>query len=219
MLSPAEKREGPATESSEAAPAGLTREERNLAFKITIGTFVMVFAAVWILIPIFWGSNCECSCCASGGHFSDLTFHKDRLEYCAASSLTQVYLSLTATADFYRLRVEVYDFDSLSNPTSLLGPAVTTSLVQSMMAPTHFDIRVMDPAGVTFEMISNRIVNEEGGWAAVVINSNATTAFQAAASGASASASTFFPYLGAPSFSNIHPLQHQHTTGKEPLAW
>ena len=68
-------------------------------------------------------------------------------------------------------------------------------------------------------MISNRIVNEEGGWAAVVINSNATTAFQAAASGASASASTFFPYLGAPSFSNIHPLQHQHTTGKEPLAW
>lgn len=42
--------------------------------------------------------------------------------------------------------------------------------------PTHFTFRVLNATGVTYAMIENSIVNE-GAWAAVVINSNATTSF------------------------------------------
>lgn len=47
-----------------------------------------------------------------------------------------------------------------------------------MEMPTHFTFRVLNATGVTYEVIENSIVNE-GAWAAVVINSNATSSFLA----------------------------------------
>ncbi|KAK4701153.1 hypothetical protein P7C70_g5087, partial [Phenoliferia sp. Uapishka_3] len=135
------------------AEPSLTRPEIARAAKIAVGTFVMVFLAVWILIPVFWGSNY-------------------RLEYY-----------------FYRIAVDVYDFDSASNPTPLLGPTVAAGLKASMAAPAHFTFRFLNTTGVTIEQIEHGIVNEHA-WAAVIINSNATSAWQAAVQG---SVSTYDP--------------------------
>ncbi|KAL8280092.1 hypothetical protein RQP46_007422 [Phenoliferia psychrophenolica] len=140
---------GPAPEGHQGAdspPVGITREEKAQAIKVAVGSFVVVLLAVWILIPIFWGSNY-------------------RLEFY-----------------FYRLTIDVYDFDSASSATPLLGPIVARSLIESMKAPVHFTIRTMNTTGVTLDSVSDRIVNEKA-WAAIVINANATAAWTAASSG------------------------------------
>ncbi|KAI5474765.1 hypothetical protein MNV49_002498 [Pseudohyphozyma bogoriensis] len=91
---------------------------------------------------------------------------------------------------FYRLDIDIYDFDSIASPgTALLGPTLSSSLVATMASTTHVTFNIKDPATagagggmITMEEIENQVVNEVA-WATVVINSNASTAWRSAVAG------------------------------------
>ncbi|CEQ42568.1 SPOSA6832_04393 [Sporobolomyces salmonicolor] len=141
------------------------RNERKQMFKILAMTAVLITVAVWALLSVFWGSTCTVSSTVDP---TPCTHRRTRLK--------------SFFADFYRLKVEIYDFDSTATSSPLLGPTVVQTLQQSLSNPVHLGYIVKDATGVTYEEISNRVVNEKN-WGAIIINANATANFRAAAAG------------------------------------
>lgn len=83
---------------------------------------------------------------------------------------------------FPNAKVYVYDFDSAANANPLLGPYVVNFMESTLSQPVHMGVIIRDTAGKTLADVENEIVNEKA-WAAIVINSNATTMFQEAVAG------------------------------------
>ncbi|GAA5892462.1 hypothetical protein JCM5296_003603 [Sporobolomyces johnsonii] len=83
---------------------------------------------------------------------------------------------------FYRLKIDIYDFDSTATSSPLLGPTVVRTLQQSLSDPVHLGYIVQNVTGVTYEEIADRVVNEKN-WGAIILNANATANFRAAAAG------------------------------------
>ncbi|TKA50770.1 hypothetical protein B0A53_06035 [Rhodotorula sp. CCFEE 5036] len=83
---------------------------------------------------------------------------------------------------FPNAKVYVYDFDSAANANPLLGPYVVNFMESTLSQPVHMGVIIRDTAGKTLADVENEIVNEKA-WAAIVINSNATTMFQEALAG------------------------------------
>lgn len=101
----------------------------------------------------------------------------------AVWSLLSIYWgSLYQIEKFFpRIAVDVYDLDQ----GGLLGPAVTRTLSQISQTPSkpHFTYRIVDNVtGVTLQDIEQRTVDERS-WLAVVINANASSAFESAVAG------------------------------------
>ncbi|BGP39169.1 hypothetical protein JCM10450v2_003123 [Rhodotorula kratochvilovae] len=122
------------------------KEPRAKVFKTLAMYFILMTAAVWALLSVFWGST----------------------------YLLEHY--------FPNIKLYVYDFDSVATPNAVLGPAVVQYLQSTLSSPVHLGVIIRDPAAKTFDDISREIVGEKA-WGAVVINSNATSNFQAAMAG------------------------------------
>ncbi|GAA5938758.1 hypothetical protein JCM1841_001619 [Sporobolomyces salmonicolor] len=119
----------------------------------------------------------------------DPSLRNERKQMFKILAMTAVLITVAVWAllsvfwgNFYRLKVEIYDFDSTATSSPLLGPTVVQTLQQSLSNPVHLGYIVKDATGVTYEEISNRVVNEKN-WGAIIINANATANFRAAAAG------------------------------------
>ncbi|GAA6041975.1 hypothetical protein JCM8097_009126 [Rhodosporidiobolus ruineniae] len=102
----------------------------------------------------------------------------------AVWALLSVFWGSTWLLEWYfpNLKVYIYDFDSTATSSPLLGPVVEQSLLATVGQRPYLGFLSRSTAGKTLEDVAQEII-EERAWAAVVINANATTAFQAAVAG------------------------------------
>ncbi|GAA5970621.1 hypothetical protein JCM11641_007372 [Rhodosporidiobolus odoratus] len=102
----------------------------------------------------------------------------------AVWALLSIFWGSTYLLEWYfpNVKVYIYDFDSASTASPLLGPTVSSSLLATVGQRPYLGFISRSTAGVTFDDIAHEII-EERAWAAIVINSNATTNFQAAMAG------------------------------------
>jgi hypothetical protein len=96
-----------------------------------------------------------------------------------SSHLPQTYL---LEHYFPNIKVYVYDFDSTASASPLLGPVVSQSLLATVGKRPYLSFIARSTEGKSFADIAHEVI-EERVWASVVINANATTAFQAATAG------------------------------------
>jgi hypothetical protein len=81
---------------------------------------------------------------------------------------------------FSRLTVNVYDFDSASTTSPLVGPSFQTYASYSNSLPMstpHVGYRVVDTTGLSLQDAKDDILHEKA-WAAIVIHANATTSWR-----------------------------------------
>ncbi|BGP15152.1 hypothetical protein JCM10213_000723 [Rhodosporidiobolus nylandii] len=102
----------------------------------------------------------------------------------AVWALLSVFWGSTYKLEYYfpNIKVYIYDFDSVGSSSPLLGPTVQASLLATVGQRPYLTFIGRDTAGKTLDMVAHEVI-EEKAWAAVVINANATTSWQAAMDG------------------------------------
>ncbi|GAA5897088.1 hypothetical protein JCM6882_001787 [Rhodosporidiobolus microsporus] len=102
----------------------------------------------------------------------------------AVWALLSVFWGSTYLLEWYfpNVKVYIYDLDSTGTPSPLLGPTVTRTLLATVGQRPYLSFINRAINGKGTAEIAQEII-EERAWAAIVINANATTAFQAAISG------------------------------------
>ncbi|GAA5823441.1 hypothetical protein JCM11251_000635 [Rhodosporidiobolus azoricus] len=83
---------------------------------------------------------------------------------------------------FPNVKVYIYDLDSAASSSPLLGPTVTQSLLATIGKRPYLSFIERAIGGKGTAEIAQEVI-EEKAWGAIVINANATSAFQAAVSG------------------------------------
>ncbi|GAA6016146.1 hypothetical protein JCM10207_004459 [Rhodosporidiobolus poonsookiae] len=83
---------------------------------------------------------------------------------------------------FPNIKVYIYDFDSTASSPALLGPTVVQSLLATVGKRPYLSFINRDPTGKTVADVAQEVI-EERAWGAIVVNANATSAFQAAMAG------------------------------------
>ncbi|BGP54945.1 hypothetical protein JCM8202_003455 [Rhodotorula sphaerocarpa] len=102
----------------------------------------------------------------------------------AVWALLSIFWGSTYLLEHYfpNAKLYVYDFDSVANQNAILGPYVTQFFEKTKSSEVHMGVIIRDTTGKNLDDVISEIISEKA-WAAVVVNSNATSMFRQAMDG------------------------------------